>query len=265
MRSGELEDLYPSGERNYVRIVAADHLSPIALVEAAKDLGRTSLFSLWDADDPYMAGFAADMRQAARKLGLQIAGAIAWNPRARDFARLARRIKPKQPEAVLMAGAAPPHTGALIRDLRAGLGPGVALIANDGFANFAAMTAAAGRAATGMYVGKYGLPDGKLPPTGRRFLEQFEEPRPGLRTPDFSAAYAAQAAEILLDAIAGSNGTRPSVTRQLRRTRIEGGILGDIRFDKNGDLLEAPVTIFRVAGKRPVVDRVITVRSASLR
>ena len=95
--------------------------------------------------------------------------------------------------------------------------------------------------------------------------EQFEGARPDLRTPDFSAAYAAHAAEILLDAIARSNGTRRSVTRELRRTRIEGGIHGDIRFDQNGDLVEAPVTIFRVAGKGPVVDRVIMVRSASLR
>jgi DNA-binding SARP family transcriptional activator/ABC-type branched-subunit amino acid transport system substrate-binding protein/DNA-binding beta-propeller fold protein YncE len=265
MRRSELEHLYPSGERNYVRIVAADHLSPTALVEAAKELGRTRLFSLWDAEDPYMAGFAADMRQAARRLGLQIAGTAAWNPRSRDFARLARQINPTKPEAILMAGAAPPHTGGLIRDLRAGLGPGVALIASDGFADFPALTAAAGPAAKGMYVGYAGLPDRKLPPTGRRFLEQFEEAHPGLRTPDFSAAYAAHATEILLDAIARSNGTRPSVARELRRTRIEGGMLGDIRFDRNGDLVEAPVTIFRVAGSGPVVDRVITVRSDSLR
>ena len=83
-----------------------------------------------------------------------------------------------------------------------------------------------------MYVGYAGFPDGKLPPAGRLFLEQFEEARPGLRTPDLSAAYAEHATEILLDAIARSNGTRPSVTRELRRTRIEGGILGDIRFDR---------------------------------
>jgi ABC-type branched-subunit amino acid transport system substrate-binding protein len=54
--------------------------------------------------------------------------------------------------------------------------------------------------------------------------------------------YAAQAAEILLDAIARSDGTRSSVTRELFRTDVEDGILGDIRFDENGDLVEAPVT-----------------------
>jgi branched-chain amino acid transport system substrate-binding protein len=265
MRRGELADLYPSGERNYVRIVAADHLSPIALVKAARELGRKRVFVTWDGDDPYMAGFAADMRRAARALGLQIAGATAWNPRARDFAQLTRGIETTRPEAVLMAGAAPPHTGGLIRDLRGSLGASVPLIASDGFSDFPALTAAAGPAAGGMYIAVAGLPDNKLPPTGRRFLGRLEGAHPGLRTPDFSATYGAQAAEVLLDAIARSNGTRPSVTRELRRTRIEGGIVGDLRFDHYGDPVEAPVTIFRMAGKDPVTDRVITVRSASLR
>jgi ABC-type branched-subunit amino acid transport system substrate-binding protein len=59
--------------------------------------------------------------------------------------------------------------------------------------------------------------------------------------------------------------------QELRRTTVEDGILGDIRFDENGDLVEGPVTIFRVVGKGPpgfgggyegaVVDRVVTARS----
>ena len=56
-----------------------------------------------------------------------------------------------------------------------------------------------------------------------------------------------EAAEILLDAIARSDGTRASVTSELFRTRVEEGILGDIRFDRNGDLVDAPVAVFRMA------------------
>jgi branched-chain amino acid transport system substrate-binding protein len=265
MPPGALQDLYPTGVRNYVRIVGADHLAPVALVEAAKQLGRKRVFVLWDRDDPYMAGFAADMRAAGRKLGLELAGIGAWDPQARDFGRLARRIAAARAEAVLMAGAQPPHTGALLRDLRGGLGRGVALIANDGFASFDEVAAAAGPAARGMYVAYAGVPNGELPPPGRRFLRRFQRTRQGKPGPDFSAAYGAQATEILLDAIARSDGTRSSVTRELRHTRIEDGILGEIRFDENGDLVEAPVTIFRVATNGPVVNLLITVRSASVR
>jgi len=80
MPPGELDELYPSGERNYVRIAAADHLAPAALVEAARQLGRRRLVVAWDRDDPSMAGFAADMRAAARHSRLAIVGAAAWDP-----------------------------------------------------------------------------------------------------------------------------------------------------------------------------------------
>ena len=55
--------------------------------------------------------------------------------------------------------------------------------------------------------------------------------------------------------------TRPSVTRALRATHVEDGILGDIRFDEHGDLLEGPVTIYRVTRHGLTVDRVVTVRA----
>ena len=154
-----------------------------------------------------------------------------------------------------MAGAAPPHVGTLIRDLRARVGPGVALIASDGFAGFTELLAA-GPAAEGMYVSNYGIPNRELPPAGRQFLRDLEAAggEPG---PDASAAYGAQAAEILLEAVARSDGTRDSVTRELFRTNVEDGILGAIRFDENGDLFEGPFTIYRIAGKRALVDRVV--------
>jgi hypothetical protein len=52
------------------------------------------------------------------------------------------------------------------------------------------------------------------------------------------------------------------VTRELLRTRVQNGILGDIRFDRRGDLVQAPFTFFRVTGESFVVDRVITAQSA---
>lgn len=61
-----------------------------------------------------------------------------------------------------------------------------------------------------MYVANYGIPNAELQPAGRRMLDAAGRPE---GDPDFAFAYGAQAAEILLDAIARSDGTRPSVTR----------------------------------------------------
>ena len=61
------------------------------------------------------------------------------------------------------------------------------------------------------------------------------------------------------------------MTREVFRARVEDGILGDIRFDRNGDLVDAPFTFFRIVGERsseeglyPTVDRVVVARSALL-
>ena len=108
-----------------------------------------------------------------------------------------------------------------------------------------------------MYVANYGIPNAELPRgAGRRLLAAAGRPQD---EPDVSFAYGAQAAEILLDAIDRSDGTRASITRELRATRVEDGILGDIRFDRYGDLVEGPVTIYRFTRKGPTVDRVVTV------
>jgi hypothetical protein len=70
------------------------------------------------------------------------------------------------------------------------------------------------------------------------------------------------AAEILLDAIARSDGTRRSVLDEVKRTVVENGILGNIAWNARGDLLDAPFTILRVHDGTFVTDRVIVVRAA---
>jgi branched-chain amino acid transport system substrate-binding protein len=268
------EGFYPSGERNFVRVAAANHLQAVADAQLVKELGARQLFVLSDDD------FGADVKTAARNLGLEIVGSAGWDPEARNFDRLARRIALTRPDAVFVGSFLYPNGGALVRELRARLGPKATLIASDYFFPVPYLIETAGPAARGMYLSSGdGLPNGELPPAGKQFLEKFEATREGEQSPPL-AAYSAQAAEILLDAIARSDGTRESVTRELLQTTIEDGILGDIDFDENGDPVEAPVTIYRVVGnlglgldpvgldpvfKGAVVDRVITARAALLR
>ena len=124
-----------------------------------------------------------------------------------------------------------------------------------------------GPEALGVYFAYPGADISLLPPAGKRFLKDLKARtgKPG----QFYTASAAQSAEILLDAIARSDGTRASVTKELFKTRVENGILGDIRFDKNGDPVEAPVTIWRIVrpSRAPngwAADRVIIGRAALL-
>ena len=249
----ELERLYPTGRRNYVRVIAADHLAAVALARVAKLQRARSVFIAWDGDDSDSEATAAATRRAAEAAGLRIAGTAGWNPRGGDFDRFARRIASGGAGAVVLAGAAPPGVGELLRDLRARLGAGTPLVASDGFAGFEEVVREAGRAADGLYVTNAGLPAERLSREGRRLL------KPNYRGPDGYFIHAAQAAEVLLDAIERSDGTRGSITEELLRTRIDDGLIGDVSFDRNGDVVRGPVTVFRIAGRRPVVDRVLNV------
>lgn len=110
-------------------------------------------------------------------------------------------------------------------------------------------------------------PSGRaLTPAGRRFAREFG----AYNTPTGYVMPGAQAAEVVLSAIARSDGTRASVLEQLRAIKVKGGILGSFRFDR-GDITPARVPILRVTGKTPpqaglpdlfegaVLDRVVTV------
>ena len=258
----DLEDLYPTGERNFVRTAAAGHLTAAAMAQFAKQKGVKRLFLSWDGNH-YWAAYAADVGSAARSLGIQIAGAAPFDPEARDYDRFARRIAATRADGVVLA-AFVPTTPALLRDLRAGLGPGVTLIGGE---DFQPSFTVAGPAALGVYFAYPGADISLLPPAGKRFLKDLRA-RTG-KPSQFYTASAAQSAEILLDAIARSDGTRASVTKELFKTRVENGILGDIRFDKNGDPVEAPVTIWRIvrpshAPNGQAADRVIIGRAALL-
>ena len=68
---------------------------------------------------------------------------------------------------------------------------------------------------------------------------------------------AAQATEVLLDAIARSDGTRASVVEELFATKVENGIIGSFTFDRLGDIDPAPVGVYRYEDGKIVVDRVI--------
>jgi ABC-type branched-subunit amino acid transport system substrate-binding protein len=84
----------------------------------------------------------------------------------------------------------------------------------------------------------------RLPPTGRSFARTFERSVGGAVDP--YSVTTAQAAEVLLEAIAASDGTRASVTDELLEVRIKDGLVGSFEFDANGDTTSPGLTFFRI-------------------
>jgi branched-chain amino acid transport system substrate-binding protein len=210
---------------------------------------------LRDPGQSYGIGIAAAFRTAVARLDIAVAGVGTWSADRPSYARVARRIKQSGADSVFLAGGFGANGERLIKDLRAGVGPGVQILAPDGFA-VPELGDATGPAGEGMTVSVAGVPPRALEGPGARFVSEFgvalgEIPEP-------YSVYAAQATELLLDAISRSDGTRASVIEELFRSRVENGILGDFAIGASGDTTANAVTIYRITGGQRRLFSVIT-------
>lgn len=252
---GEPNIYYPTGKRNYARVVATDDFQSPALAELTKQLGKTSAYILTD-NEAYGKGVADAYQIASKKLGIKVSGYEAWDPKASSYEALANKIKGTGAQVVFLGGIVCNNGGKLVKDLRAGLGAGVTLIGPDGFTPISAVVDGAGAAAENMFVSVAGYPNERLGPAGKKFVADFAKFQKSA-TVDPYAVYAAQAAEVLLDAIARSDGTRNSVSDQLYKTNVKDGILGSFTLDSNGDTSLRAITIYKIKGGKGPFDRLI--------
>jgi branched-chain amino acid transport system substrate-binding protein len=251
---------YPTGTRNYARVVWNDQHQGAANALYTKELGLKNVFILNDKQT-YGLGIANLYRGYLQKLNIQVAGFQAWDENASAYDALASRIKASGADSVFLGGIICLNGGKLIKDLRAGLGSDFPILAPDGFTPITATIEGAGAAANGMYISQPGLPEDKLSGAGKQFVADFKA-ETGKSRVDPYTAYAAQATVVLLDAIERSDGTRASVAEEIFNTDVKGGILGDFSIDENGDTTLGTVTFFRVQNGEPVFNKLITPESS---
>jgi branched-chain amino acid transport system substrate-binding protein len=248
---------YPEGTRNYVRVVPPDELQGKAMALVASRMGAKSVVSITEPDD-YGKGMSLPFIAEAQRLGLR-AKDFEWGRHA-TYAPLARQVAVRKPGLVYLAGVPGNNGRRLLIDLRAKLGPDVVFVGGDAWLSVA--PADLGEAGEGLLMALDGVPTEMLPPAGKSFLRAFGKPAFVLRGA-LGAPEAAQAAEVLLDAIGRSDGSRASVVDELFKTDVKNGILGSFKFDRNGDIDPAAVGLFRITNGKVVADRVIQVPAAS--
>jgi branched-chain amino acid transport system substrate-binding protein len=268
---GEPGIYYPTGRRNFVRIVASDDAQGSADALLARQLKLSHVFVADNARDPYAIGIAASFATAAQRLGLHIKGSGIWpppggatqsTPNLPAVSALVGRIARTHPDGIFLAGfQGDPDVAPLIQGLRAAI-PDVQLIGPDGFAAFPDLVRDVGPAVEGMLISQPQIAPSLLRGPGAHFVAQFGKQIGGTLYPQ--TAYAAQAADVLLDAIARSNGTRASVTQALFATHVRNGITGSFAFTPTGDTTTGSVTIIRIESGKPVPVSAIT-PSARLR
>jgi branched-chain amino acid transport system substrate-binding protein len=238
---------FPSGNRNYIRVVPNDAVQGAGLASFAEQQGVKRPFVLIASDDPTSEGQGRTFAGAAGATGMQVAGMEHYDPNARDYAPLMQKVKASGADAVVFAAILEENGVQLIRDKAAALGPNdgaVKLLAFDGFAQQATIDNT-GPDATGMYVSLPGKVPGALTGAGDVFVKELKA-QIGEQPVEVFAPYAGQAAGVLLEAIRQGS-TRAGTISELFKTKIEDGITGSFTITPTGDPVPAPISVQRAA------------------
>lgn len=231
---------------NYVRLVARDSDQVSAAIGEFVRRRVSRVFLLFEDVGSHYISEVSDLFRRRATGGVTIVGADDYAALDRGgIDRLARQVRGAGATGVYLVGLVE-STGPLLKALRA-VSPNLVVVAPDSLNPVSAVIAGAGDAARGVYFTYAFPPNDLLPPTGRQWLHRFAATQLGGQVPT-SSALAAAAAQVLLDAVARSDGTRGSVLAGLRATNLPDSIIGPVHFTAHGDIRSCAVSIYQIVG-----------------
>jgi len=211
--AGEPQKYFPSGQRNYARVVTTDDYQGTAdATYAFNDLGVKKVYILND-NQTYGQGVAKTFAAAATKLGMTVVANEAWDKNQPNYTATMQKIKAANVDMVFLAGIEDNNGAQLVKDKVAVLGDNtkVKLMAPDGFTGYPDLNKLP--QAQGMYLSFAGL---SLQPlmaaggAGATFINSFKAKYGRLPASSY-ALYGVAATQVILAAIAKSDGTRKGV------------------------------------------------------
>jgi len=267
--SGEPDKYYPTGTRNYARVVPSDDFQGAAAAQMMQQLGVKSLYVLNDKE-VYGKGVADATAAAAEKLGITILANEGYDPKAPNYDALFEQIKGQNPDAIYIGAIIDNNGGQLVKDKVKILGDNetVKLMGPDGMlVNDLPTDEQAGAAAEGMYLTFSGLGPDQIKERGGAAAEFLTAYEAQFGKPEVYTVYGAAAAQAMLKAIEASDGTREGVVSQLLQVKVpkEESLLGEeYGFDENGDTTLKDMSIFRVKGTDIPFEQAIAVDATLL-
>jgi branched-chain amino acid transport system substrate-binding protein len=252
---GEPQKYYPTGVRNYARVVATDDFQGPADAEWSKTRGYKKVYVLNDKQT-YGFGVATTYKNAAKKLGIQVVGFKGWDAKQSSYESLANLIKASGAQAVFLGGIACNNGAKLMQDIKS-VNPKIQLQMPDGFSE----PSANGAVANGAYISVAGQPPKSLTGQGATFIKSFGK-QIGTQPNPYSQ-YGAQAMQVMLQAVATGAGDRAKTTKAIFGINITNGIIGNFTINATGDINLTPITIYKQSGKNLVPIKTI-IPSANL-
>ncbi|MDQ3655663.1 MAG: branched-chain amino acid ABC transporter substrate-binding protein, partial [Chloroflexota bacterium] len=242
---GEPDRYYPTGIRNYMRVVPADDLQgPAAAAWAVEGAGLTNAYVLHD-NQLYGRGVAAAFRDTFEDLGGAVAGFEAFDPNAPDYLALMTQIASSAPDVIYVGAITNLNPGKLLQDMRSVMPVSeVTFIGPDGLINQAFIDGS-GEAAQDAYVTFAGLPPNALQGAGAQWYTRIQE-RLG-HEPDAYAVYAYECAVVAIQALDQVQvNDRVEILDAMFATNNFAGLLGTWEFLETGDTSLTTVSLNQI-------------------
>jgi branched-chain amino acid transport system substrate-binding protein len=245
---GSPDKYYPTGKRNYTRVVTADQIQGAALAAWAQKLGATKVYVL-DDQQVYGKGVAEFFEKSAKELGLTVLGHDGIDGKAQNYTSLMTKIASLSPDLVFFGGIVDNNAGQLLKDMRAAgmAADAVKFMGPDGIETDSFITAAGPDVAEGAYATIAGLPEDRLGEKGKAFYDSYQQ-KYGLKAESYGI-YGYEAANVALAAINSvCKKDRGAILDAVFATKDFDGVLGKWSFDANGDTSLTDIQGYQVQG-----------------
>lgn len=187
-------------------------------------------------------GMADEFKKSVRAAKGNIVAHEYTTDKSVDFNAILTRFKGKNVDLVFFGGL-DPQAGPMARQMKQ-LQMKAVLMGGGGFTN-KNFISSAGAGAEGSLSWDYGMPVSKMP-GGRALVEKMKAKYNV--TPDLFAPFTYDATWVVINALVKANSTDPKVFLPVLAATNYDGVTGNMQFDKKGDLLNAPATLFEVKG-----------------
>ena len=260
---GEPDKYYPTGKRNYTRIVPKDTIQGAALATLMKQDGCTKVAIVNDKE-VYGAGLAKNVQLAAKPIGLTVVSNDAIDKNAPNYRSLAQRAKAAGADCFVFSGVTANNAVQATKDFAAALGPSSKIYGPDGVCESAWVNSKTGIPASLDSRTKCTVatlaPD-QYPAAGQEFFQAYTA-KYGVQNPDPYAIYGYEAMKLALDAIARSKtGDRADVLKALFQTKNRNSVLGNYSIDQNGDTTLTDYGVYKVDKGQLAFDQTIKAKA----
>ena len=263
---GEPEKYYPTGVRNYGRVISTDDFQGAAGAQFFKqDIGVKKCYVIND-NSTYGQGVARAFEAEAKKQGIEVAGFEAYDPKQPNYTSLFNKIKATGIDCLYVGATFDMNGGQLVKDKVGVLGDNtkVKMLLPDGFVGYPEYTALP--ESEGSYLSFSGLSADALIAAGGQpaeFATAFEE-KYGMPLTNSYSIYGVAAVQAIIEAIKKSDGTRAGVSAAFFGVTVGADVsmLGkEIKFDANGDVAAIDMTILQAQGGKEVTLKPWSVQS----